>query len=149
MKHFVIVVFLLIASAVHATALPDEYYDQDVQQLIKTEYFAFGGVGYAGRTSRGEEAFGAIVKKKEAIRYMMAAFEHGNDCARCYALVALRESSPQLYHDSLAWFRKHLPKKIQFMSGCIMDDVDPREILTAIEAGRYADYFKEYEAKKG
>ena len=134
---------------VHGAELPDEYYDRDVQRLIKTEFFAFGGIGFAGSTSEGEAAFGRIIKKKEAIRYFLAAFEHGNDYSRCYSLVALRESSPEFYKNAMAWYRKHAPKKIKTMNGCIVEEEELGVVLDAIDTGRYADYFTNYESKKG
>jgi hypothetical protein len=124
---------------------PVEFYDADVQRLVSVEWFAFGGIGYAGMTSVGEKAFGALVKKKEAIRYILAAFDYGNPEARCYALVALRESSPKLFSERLASFRKQLPKKITTMCGCIVSEDKPSDVLAAIEAGKYAEYFKQYE----
>lgn len=93
MKTLAFIGLLLIATFVRAAAeRPQEYYDPDVQRLIKAEIFAFGGIGIAGQTSEGEAAFGAVVRKKEAIRFILAAFEYGSEHARCYALVALRES---------------------------------------------------------
>lgn len=148
MKTVLLALSLLAASLAQAAELPAEYYDQDVQRLIKTDFFAFGGIGFAGSTSEGEVAFGRIVRKKEAIRYILAAFEHGSDCSRCYALVALRESSPEFYRSALAWLRKHPPKKIKTMSGCIIRDDESDAVINAIDAGEYAEYFKKYEAKK-
>jgi len=147
MKTPLLALSLFAAALAQGAERPDEYYDRDVQRLIKTEFFAFGGIGFAGSTSEGEGAFGRIVGKKEAIRYFLAAFEHGSDYSRCYALVALRESSPEFYRNAMAWFRRHPPKKIKTMSGCIVEE-EPGAVLDAIEAGRYADYFKKYESKK-
>lgn len=115
----------------------EEFYDADVQRLIHVSYFAFGGVGIAGVTSPGEAAFRAIVRKQAAIHYILAAFESGNEPARCYALVALRESSPELFKEYLARVRQNPPKTISVMSSCIMGEEKPETIFAAIEAGAY------------
>lgn len=146
MKKLILIALCGICAVLRAAdERPLEFYDPDVQRLIKTEVFAFGGVGVAGRTSDGEAAFAAVVKKTEAIRYVLAAFEYGNDHARCYALVALRESSPQLFRESMARLRKRPPKQIVTMSGCIMSHGEPEHIFKAIEAGEYAEWFKRHE----
>lgn len=149
MKTLILFTLCLLASHLGAEerARPKEFFDPDVQRLVKVGMFAFGGVGFGGQTSDGEAAFGAVVRKKEAIRYIMAVFEYGSAHAQCYALVALRESSPELFRESMARMRKNPPKEIAVMSGCIMSHVSPKELFDAIEAGHYSDWFKHYEEK--
>lgn len=148
MQKLLVLVFCVLALVARgADPRPPEFYDLEVQQLLSVDMFAFGGVGFAGQTSAGEAAFGAVVAKKEAIRFILAAFEYGNAPARCYALVALRESSPKLFQESLARLRKSPPKKIRVMSGCLIDEVEPEGLFKAIEDGSYASWFKRYEEK--
>jgi hypothetical protein len=150
MKTLFFAAFLLLSVAVcSAGERPREFYDPDVQRLLQVKLFAFGGVGIGGRISEGEEAFGAIVRKKEAIRFILAAFEYGSDHAKCYALVALRESSPELFSESIARMRQNPPKEITMMSGCFVLRPSPRKVIAAIEAGSYAAWFKHHEEKKG
>jgi hypothetical protein len=150
MKKILLATFFLFTVILHAAAeRPTEFYDPDVQRLLQVNLFAFGGIGVGGRTSEGEDAFGAIVRKKEAIRFILAVFEYGGDHAKCYALVALRESSPQLFRESIARLRKNPPKEITMMSGCLMSHPKPEKVLAAIEAGSYATWFKHHEEKKG
>lgn len=126
---------------------PQEFYDPDVQRLLHVPFFALGGVGIAGQTSEGEAAFGAIVKRKESLRLFIAAFEYGDAASRCYSLIALRELSPELFHESVTRVRKNPPKKITMMHGCLMSKAKPETIYDAIEAGNYAEYFKRYQGK--
>ena len=114
---------------------------------MKTACFAFGPVGYSGETSDGEMAFARVVRKKEAIRFILAAFEHGGAHSRCYALVALRETSVGLFHAALAAMRNGPPKKITIVSGCIISEVEAEEVFAAIEAGAYSHEFKRHEEK--
>ena len=140
-------VLLATAFARGAEARPTEYYDPDVQRLIKVQMFAFGGVGLGGGISQGEASFGAIVRKQGAIRYIMAAFEYGSTPARCYALIALRESSPVLFRAALSAIRKRPPEKLRTASGCLVMERDAKGILDAIEAGAYASEFKRHEER--
>lgn len=150
MKVRLLLVLLLITGLLAAAERPDEYYDADVQRLIATPpYFAFGPVGPGGNTSEGEEAFGVIVQKKEAIKFIMAAFEHGTDYSRCYMLVALRESSPAMFTSAMGWYRKHGPKSITTQAACDRREVALKDLCDAIESGKYAAYFKMHEEKKG
>jgi hypothetical protein len=149
MKKFLIIVasllcFILARAAEHA----DEYYDPDVQRLMNVNLLAFGPVGFAGITSDGEKAFAALVRKKEAIRYVMQVFDHGTPEAQCYALIALREYSDELYDQCKTRFWNSSPDKIATMTGCIVSAEDTGKVLGAIERGAYRHYFTEYEAAK-
>lgn len=147
MKRLLLALALFATLARAADERPKEYYDPDVQRMLKVTCFAFGPVGFVGGTSEGEAAFAQIVRKKEVIRYILACFEHGAVHARCYALVALRESSPSFFRAAIAAMRKNPPKKITTMSGCVISEEEPEKILAAIESGAYAGYFKQHEEK--
>ena len=128
---------------------PREYDDVDVQRLLHVPFLAFGGVGIAGRTSDGEAAFGAIVRKKDSIRFFIAAFEYGDAPARCYALIALREMDPEIFRQSLGRVRKNPPKKIMMMHGCVISTAKPETVYAAIEAGKYAEHLKRHQETAG
>jgi hypothetical protein len=128
---------------------PREHDDPDVQRLLHVPFLAFGGVGIAGRISEGEAAFEAIARKKDSIRFFIAAFEYGDAPARCYALIALREMNPEIFRQNLTRVRKNPPKKIMMMHGCVMSTAKPETIYAAIEAGKYAEHLKRHQEKAG
>jgi hypothetical protein len=145
MKVLATLIFGLIAFVASAAEHPKEYYDPDVQRLIKVERFAFGPVGFDQTISDGEKAFGAIVQKAEAVRYVLQVFDHGTVEARCYALVALREYSPQLFSDSVDIFLNTAPAAIAVQEGTIVSPVTPQKVLENIRRGLYHKYFEQYE----
>jgi hypothetical protein len=146
MKALPLVALILVSLVALADEGPPELGDSDVQRLIEVEEFAFGGVGAAGTISSGESAFAAILKKKEAIRYLMAAFGAGSPEAQCYALVALRELSPELFVSSVAKFLTDSSTKITVTRGCDMTKEERAAVVSRIENGDYAKY-AEAEAK--
>ncbi|PTX96397.1 hypothetical protein [Opitutus sp. ER46] len=137
----------LIASCVcllGASAPPKqkEFYDPDVQKLIAVNVFVFGSVGPAGELSPGEQAFAAILKKSESIRFVLAAFDHGTPEAKCYALVALREMSDALYDTSELAVRKNPPASIYVRQGGEDKPLHPSKVLAAIDGGQYRKYYQ-------
>jgi hypothetical protein len=100
-----------------AAEKPKAYYYPDVQHLITIRHFAFGPTGFTREMSEGERAFSTIVKKKDAIRCMLAVFDHGTPEAQCYALVALREFSSELFAQSVATFQTNPPENIRTLDG--------------------------------
>jgi hypothetical protein len=148
MKSFVLFLCSVAALLAASDERPKEYYDPDVQKLIAVEYLAFGPVGYAGTTSDGEAAFATILKKKESIRYMLAAFDAGTPEARCYALIALRELSDPLYDQCDTKMRTNPPAAIRTMKGCVGDVVPIATMLADIERGVYRKYFTQHEAAR-
>lgn len=151
MKALARLLLLFLVSLAHAAERqPEEFYDPDVQQLLSVRHFAFGPVGDGGNSvSAGEVAFGRIVRKPGAIRYLLAAFEHGEIHAQCYALVGLRESSPEFFRAALAMVRKNPSVKINTLGGCLMWEADPLPLFAEIEAGAYAELFKLHEQWTG
>ena len=51
---------------------------QAYDQLLSVQFFAFGGVGFAGTTSEGEKAFRAVAASTNALELFTAVLEHGN-----------------------------------------------------------------------
>lgn len=145
MKRLVFLVLFLVSLAGSAAEHPKEYYDPDVQRLIAVQEFAFGPVGVKGELSVGEQAFAAILKKKASVRYIVAAFDNGTPEARCYALVALREFSPQLFSDSEPTLRNNSPYGIAVRDGMTVKAVPTPKILDAIEGGNYRRYFVQHD----
>lgn len=147
MKRFLALLLFCTGLARGESSPPQEYYDPAVQVLIHADSLTFGG-GLSG-LSQGEIAFGQIVRKKEAIRYILAAFEYGNPQGQCYALIALRESSEPLFRAALAAVRKNPPKTtIPSYQGCFVRQLAPYSVYADIEVGAYASAFKSYEAKR-
>lgn len=124
---------------------PKEYYDPDVQKLIAVEWFAWGEIGLAKERSAGEKAFAAILKKEQAIRYLLTAFDHGTPEARCYVLVALREMSDALYDACDEAFRSDPPRTIYVVTRGDGRFETPAKVNADIARGVYRKHFVEHE----
>lgn len=148
MRMLALVALCMLSLGASAPEKQKEFYDPDVQKLIAVNVFAFGSIGYAGELSDGEKAFAAILKKKESIRYILAAFDHGTPEAKCYALVALREMSDALYDTSELAVRKDPPSQIVTQQGTEVKPLHPSKVLAAIDAGHFRKYFKDHEDEK-
>jgi len=68
-----------------------------LKELSATHDFAFGGVGVAGITSKGEIAFRQVLASPSSEKDFLDLLATGNAQARCYALVALHVLDPKRY----------------------------------------------------
>lgn len=145
MRALAFVTLCLAALIATAAEHPDEYYDPDVQHLMSVQGFAFGPTGPVNRPSAGEQAFAAIVQKPQAIRCMLQVFDHGTAEAKCYALVALREYSTELFVSAGTSFRLDQMPEIRVIDGETIRAVPATKVLDDIRRGRYQKYFRKYE----
>lgn len=153
MKFFAALAFSVFAVAASAADRPPpehppEYYYPEVQRLIYAAQFAFGPSGFRHETSEGERAFTAVVNKKDAVRCMLQVFQYGTGEGRCYAMVALREYSPELFRDVLTSFRDDHPDTITVVEGSIISHVPAMKVADSINRGFYRKYFEQHEGEK-
>lgn len=124
---------------------PKEYYDPDVQRLMAVEGFAFGPTGPTAAPCAGERAFAAIIRKPAAIRCMLQVFDHGTAEAKCYALIALREYSVDLYRQCVGAMRLDQTPVVALIDGERVRPVPMTKMLDDIGHGMYRKYFRQYE----
>ncbi len=148
MKMFALLLFSFVSLGALAAEHPKEYYDPDVQRLMAVQAFAFGPTGFKHELSAGEQAFSAIVKKKNAIRCLLQVFDHGTGEGKCYALVALREFSPELYVSTASSFRLDQIPEIRIIDGEAIRLVPTTKVIDDIQRGLYQKYFRQHEDEK-
>ncbi len=148
MKLLALLAFCLASVVAIAAEHPKEYYDPEVQKLIKVQQFVFGPVGFDRQPSNGERAFGALVKRAESVRYFLQVFDNGSPEACCYAMVALREFSPELFADAVTKFRANAPTTITVADGENASEVATEKIVDSINRGFYRKYFLQYESER-
>ena len=112
-----------------------------LQTLSSIHDFAFGGIGVAGTTSEGEVAFREIYNRPSAKDDFLKLLNAGNPQARCYALVALRGLSPQIYSSEIEKYKKD-KTKVTTIGGCMIAVFPMSSVATNIEAGYYDSYIK-------
>jgi hypothetical protein len=125
----VAVFLLLYGVAVRA----DERLDAAVKRLASVSTFAFGGVGFAGVTSKGEIDFKFVLS--QSVPVALAAFENlyanGNPQAKAYALAGIKKLN-------LDRFKQLLPiagastDEVMVMRGCILSHEPLRKIAQCI-----------------
>jgi hypothetical protein len=128
-----VVAVLLFATVLQAPLTVDETFER----LAKVEIFAFGPVGYAGTTSAGEKDYKAILSRPTALADFERLYSSGNVMAKAYALVGIRNFSPERFI-ALAQPMRNSKERITTMHGCIVSHESLGAIVKQIESGRYS-----------
>jgi hypothetical protein len=110
-------------------------------QLLSIDYFAFGGVGYAGTTSDGETAFRMVASTTNAFQLFSAALTNGNAQAKLYALCAIRQLSLKDF-DTHAKSVVTISPKVETMRGCMIGHEWTSNVVAQITSGSYDSYIK-------
>ena len=106
------------------------------KELLKIEYFAFGGVGFAGQTSDGESAFRMILSSPKAKKYFELVLTKKNMPAKLYALCGLKELDTTLFLQKMKIY-SDTTVQVSTMRGCIRDDERFTDIVQEIRTGFY------------
>ncbi len=131
------ITFLLILML--STALPaQDSATAAAHRLANTKFFAFGGIGRAGKTSDGEKDFRIVFAQARnvVLRQFEDLFASGSPEAKSYALVAIHALSPDRFEEQ----RKSLRDssiKVTTMSGCIVEEKTLISVAKDIEIGYY------------
>lgn len=123
-------VLLAVFTAGHASA--DQGGEDLAAELATVEHYAFGGVGFAGTTSKGELLYDKVIAMDDAEAIFCKAFEAGTPAAKAYALHGLKKLESEKYADLKD---KFVEEKFQVMtmSGCIASRVSPAQAVAMIE----------------
>lgn len=114
-----------------------------IKSLAKTGMFAFGGVGFIGKTSQGEIDFRTIQSQPPAIAF--ASFETiyatGDAAAQLYALAGIRQLDETRFKELLHSLDGS-QETVFTMQGCMMERHRLLDIAKGIDAGSYDDWLK-------
>jgi hypothetical protein len=130
-----IAVILLLCGV---SARADEHVDAAVRRLASVGIFAFGGVGYAGGTSKGEIVFKLVFSQPPPVA--LAAFEklyaNGNPQGKSYALSGIKKLNPNRFKELLATAVASTDE-VEVMRGCIISHESLREVAKQIASGKF------------
>ena len=130
-----VAVFLLLYGV---AARADELLDAVVKRLASVNTFAFGPVGYAGVTSKGETDFKFVLSQSAPVA--LAAFEklyaNGNPQAKSYALAGIRNLNLNRYKELLA-MAGAATDEVEVMRGCIITHEPLRKVAKEIDGGEF------------
>jgi hypothetical protein len=118
--------------------LADDTVDAAVNRLSTTERFAFGGVGYAGVTSKGETDFKFVLAqpKPTARNAFERLYAIGNPQGKSYALSGLKKLAPERFAELVATFAKST-ESVEVMRGCIVSHEPLPEVAKQIGRGKF------------
>ena len=112
--------------------------EQIVQGMAQVDFFAFGGVGFAGTTSEGEMGFRTVMSEPpdRALALFETLYATGNLQAKGYALVGIRALKPARFKEL---YKALLTSKdnITTMRGCIVSSEHFSDIVRQIDKGNY------------
>jgi hypothetical protein len=114
--------------------------EAEVKALAAAEFFACGGVGYAGTTSEGEVAFKKIYAEKNNLEQFIVVYGRGTNAARMYALVAFHKLNRPLYdHIKNQYAESRI--QVPVMIGCLGDAEGVGALISKLEKGGYDELF--------
>jgi hypothetical protein len=121
-----------------SSSLPESPVEALVKDLSNIEVFAFGGVGYAGQTSKGEIEFQGIASLPASVA--LTAFENlyatGNSQAKSYALFGIRKLNPARFKELLKSVHASR-EEVTVMRGCVISTESLRDVAGQIDAGKW------------
>lgn len=137
--------FLLIA--VISLAVPsvlraddDDYLvTEDAQALVKASHFGIGPVFMTAKITQADAALRRIMKKEDAIKYLIPIFEKASPEGKCYALIGFRLLAPDYFERSRKRMSPWNEAKIKTVAGCIIGDATVAQVVQAIREGLYDD----------
>ena len=108
-----------------------------IPRIAQTETFAFGGVGFVLTISQGELAYRELLSYPEPAVDFERVFAEGNPQGKAYALVGLRQTNPKRFAE-LAASLQSSTTLVQTGEGCVVDEVQMRELVKEIRAGLFS-----------
>jgi len=135
MKARILMALLISILPVRAQDTPDSVLDR----LSKVRVFAFGGVGFAGVTSKGQADYRIIFRRPSALNDFQKLLAFGTPEARLYALAGIRAKDPKGFGKIAQSFRQS-KEDVRTQSGCIVQGEQFAVVLKRIEAGDYAAF---------
>jgi hypothetical protein len=129
---------LLVLFSSISPVLADDTVDAAVNRLSTVERFAFGGVGYAGVTSKGETDFKFVLAqpKPTALNAFERLYAIGNPQGKSYALSGLKKLAPERFAKLVATFAKST-EEVEVMRGCIVSHESLPEVAKQIGRGKF------------
>ena len=133
-KRLLVLVVLCGVSRVHG----NDSVDAAVNRLSIVDIFAFGGVGFAGVTSKGEIDFKFVLAQPQSTA--LSAFEKlyatGNPQGKSYALAGIKKLAPQRFKELAATLEKSTDEVV-VMRGCIRSHEALRDVAKQIDQGKF------------
>ena len=133
MKTWILAASLIFVSIDHG----GDSVDLAFERLAKIERFAFGGTGYAGVTSQGENDYRLILSRPAAEADFEKLFAVGNPQAKSYALVGICTLDRSRF-TQISQPLRDSTEEVVTQRGCIVYHESHGVVLKRIDAGSYS-----------
>jgi hypothetical protein len=120
----------------HVAAASGLASNDDWNTLKAAQWFAMGGIGAAGTTSKEEWAFRSLLHEPNAAGKLKALLSEANLAGQCYALLGLYTLHDAAYEESIARY-KSSDARVKTVAGCMITEQPVSSIVSNIAAGRY------------
>jgi hypothetical protein len=104
--------------------------------LKAAQWFAVGGIGVAGTTSKEERAFRSLLHEPDAAGKLKALLSEATLAGQCYALLGLYILHDAAYQENLARY-KSSDARVKTVGGCMITEQPVSGVVSNIAAGRY------------
>jgi hypothetical protein len=108
----------------------------DWNTLKDAGWFAMGGIGVAGTTSKEERAFRSLLHEPNAADKLKALLSEANLAGQCYALLGLYVLHDAAYQENFARY-KSSDARVKTVGGCMITEQPISSVVSNITAGRY------------
>jgi hypothetical protein len=120
----------------HVAAASGLASNDDWNTLKTAQWFALGGIGVAGTTSKEEQAFRSLLHESNAAGKLKALLSEANLAGQCYALLGLYTLHDAAYEESIGRY-KASDARVKTVGGCMITEQPVSSIVSNIAAGRY------------
>jgi hypothetical protein len=105
-----------------------------VATLESAEWFALGGIGVAGTTSKEEIALRAVLREKEAASQFKTLLAKGNLAGQVYALLGLRLLHDAAYEKNIGRYKEN-HAIVRTVSGCSIMNQPVASVAASMDKG--------------
>ena len=127
---------LFCLAVLHIAAIPRLAANDDWNTLKVAEWFALGGIGVAGTTSKEEIAFRNLMRESNAATKLKTLLSNANLAGQCYALLGLYVLHDAAYEQNVARYKSN-DARVKTVAGCAITEQPVSNIVSNIAAGRY------------
>jgi hypothetical protein len=110
--------------------------NDDWNSLKSAQWFALGGIGVAGTTSKEERALRSLLREPNAAGKLKALLSEANLAGQCYALLGLHVLHDEAYQENVARYTSS-DARVKTVGGCTIMEQPVSSVVSNIAAGRY------------
>jgi hypothetical protein len=133
---------LFCLTVLHITAAFGLSSNDDWNALKAAQWFALGGIGVAGTTSKEELVFRTLLHEPNAAGKLKALLSEANLAGQCHALLGLYVLHDPAYEENVARYKSN-DARVKTVAGCSITEQPVSSVVSNIAAGRYDGMLKD------